>query len=881
MMPRRDRTLASTFSGRHKATPDVLEASLKAQFKTLANSNAYTIGPFMPGGKLSDLAAFGARNSAAVGFLLQRIFYDAFLSSNDIHFAGMQEMCAAFRESQYTLLVQIKVSNTKTLTASFDSDTKFVQKKEGGSTTKSYTQSTGYGVEFDCVVEWTLRPATADAGPKYEAKWKDRVVVEPKKSQPFPLNVATPDPAEFNIGEVLNLLHAHESRDCADLGIPESAGTFPRRNPRVQAIEAALQECKRLADFHLGFLGKWFAGAVTRNSRLDLPWSLSRWERNNVDHGSIPGPAEVFGTDLAQALREHHEKEQELRIVGLGAAADLLQTLTLLRSYSAHFLACYESIDHVMVRSFLQGIGAHNAMLFAEFKSLDGLLMKIGKHQMQRAGLKTKAVCLRTPGCSLNLKIELPEKRGYFQPLEALPCVDDEHKGMLCFDGATEDGVPTVGTSTRYVFMVPVESAILDASSEAERPRLRVDGFTAFENLPVMVTIGSPDGAKTYVRTAFLFVDMWCLRYALSVSFIPSNAAFAEATAALPPEMADFASAIRGMDVATSGFCMEIVELRGALADAIGVEEDDLAGDTAWLNELVMLMRGGASLQGLSKKSRKRSSEAQEGFVDVGTKPAAHDLAKIKEATQGLYDRMIAQGQVDHYAPPPPPEPEPEPEEDDSSHVVFRSCGASDDSSAFRGLGAAAPAPAAPAAPAPAPAPAPAAPAAEPMSVDASNVGSAAPGEGAHDAAVDELAGEVDAKLKTKDVGVNFMQRMLDALGTITEPKAAVGAKIEAPDPVQHILFAKAKCPDGVKTNDKIAAPESAYASCPDLDASTASIVELLSNCTAPIRTERMTLFGIGAAWDSNVLTGLMSGSRDPSKVQLEIAQAVAPMQQA
>ena len=164
------------------------------------------------------------------------------------------------------------------------------------------------------------------------------------------------------------------------------------------------------------------------------------------------------------------------------------------------------------------------------------------------------------------------------------------------------------------------------------------------------------------------------------------------------------------------------------------------------------------------------------------------------------------------------------------------------------------------------------------MSVDSNNVGNAASGG---DAAVDELAGEVDAKLKTKDVGTNFMQRMLDALGTITEPKAAVGAKIEAPDPVQHCLFAKAKCPDGVKTNDKIAAPESAYASCPDLDASTASIVELLSNCTAPIRTERMTLFGIGAAWDSNVLTGLMSGSRDPSKVQLEIAQAVAPMQQA
>ena len=873
MMPRRDRNLVSAFSTRHKATPPVLEASLKDQLKRLSESNAYTIGPFMPGGKLSDLAAFGARNSAAAGFLLHRTFHDAFLCSNDIAFVGMEEMCAAFRKSTYTLLVQIKVSNTRTLTASFDSDTKFVQKKEGGSTTKSYTQSTGYGVEFDCVVEWTLRPATADAGPKYEAKWKDHVHVEPKKSQHFPFNIVTPDPAEFNIGEVLNLLHTRESRDCADLGIPESGATFPRRNPRVVAIEAALQECKRLTDYHMAFLSKWFAGATTRNSRLDLPWSLSRWERNKNAIDPV-GPAEVFGADLAQVLREHHEKEHDLRIVGLGASADLLQTLTLLRSYCAHFLACYESIDHVMVRSFLQGIGAHNAMLFEEYKSLDGLLMKIGKHQMQRAGLKTKTVGARTPGCSLTVNIELPEKRGYFQPLEALPCVDNEHLGMLCFDGATEDGIPTVGTSTRYVFQIPVESAILEASSEQERPRLRIDGFTGFENKPVVVAIGSPDGAKSYVRTAFLFVDMWYLRYSLSLSFIPSNAAFDEATAALPPEMADFASAIRAMDVATSGFCVEIVELSGALADAIGVGEDDLAGDSAWLKQLVMLMRGGASLQSISKKSRKRPSAAQEGFVDVGTKLTAHELAQIKAATQGLYDRMIAQGKVDHYVPQAAPEPEDDEEEDDSSHTVYRSCGSSDESAAFRGLGADAPAPAAPAAPAPA---------AEPMSVDSNNgvgVGNAAPGEGG-DPAVDELAGEVDAKLKTKDVGVNFMQRMLDRLSKISQPKAAVGAKIEVPDPRSHILFAKAKCPDGETTNDKAAPPESEWAPRPDLDGSTASIVELLSNCTAPIRTERVTLFGIGAAWDSDVLTGLMSGSRDPSKVQLEIAQAIAPMQAA
>ena len=838
----------------------------------------------MPGGKLSDLAAFGARNSAAAGFLLHRTFYDAFLCSNDTAFVGMQEMCAAFRKSTYTLLVEIKVSNTKTLTASFDSDIKLVQKKEGGSTTKTYTQSTGYGVEFDCEVKWKLMPATADAGPKYEAKWKDHVHVEPKKSQHFPFNIVTPDPAEFNIGDVLNLLHAHESRDCADLGIPESGATFPRRNPRVQAIEAALQECKRLADYHMAFLSKWFAGATTRNSRLDLPWSLSRWERNK-DAIDPVGPAEVFGADLAQVLREHHEKEHDLRIVGLGASADLLQTLTLLRSYCAHFLACYESIDHVMVRSFLQGVGAHNAMLFEEYKSLDGLLMKIGKHQMQCAGLKTKAVGVRTPGCSLSIKIELPDKPGYRQTLEGLPCVDDEHAGMLCFDGATEDGIPTVGTSTRYVSQIPVESAILEASSEAQRPTLWLEGRAAFENLPVVAVLGSPDGAKTYVRTAFLFVDMWCLRYALSVSFIPSNAAFDEATAALPPEMASFASAIRAMDVATSGFCVEIVELRGALADAIGIGEDDLAGDSAWLKQLVALMRGGASLQSISKKSRKRSSEAQEGFVDVGTKPTAHELAQIKAATQGLYDRMIAQGKVDHYEPPPDKEPEndDEQEEDDSSHTVYRSCGSGNEPAAFRSLGR------------------------ERRARRARRARTRARGARggrgrAHERRLEQRRrqrragrgrrGRRPRRRRARRRGGREAQdqgrgRQLHAAHARRAPqdqRAQGGRRREdrgAGSGEAHPLR-KGQVPRRREDQRQgRGARVGVHEPCPDLDGSTASIVELLSNCTAPIRTERFTLFLLGAAWDSNLLTGLMSGSRDPSKVQLEIAQAIAPMQQA
>ena len=865
MMPRRDSNLRSTFSGAHKLTTNTLEAALNKHMRVLSTSNAYTIGPFLPGGTLEDLAAFGARNSAAAGFLLHHVFHDIFISSNYTPFVGMDEMCACFRECTYTLLVSYEVSHVETLQASFDSDVSVVVTKSGGGSTRTHTQFTGYGTKFNLVTKWVLKPPTVADGPTFEFKWHDTVVVEPKRTQRFPITVEPPAAQEFNIGPLLSLLHARTAVACNDLGIPESSGTFPRRNPRVQEIEAALEQVARLVDWHTRFLSSWFAGAVTRNSKLDMPWSLCCWKRNE-DAEMLPGPADIFGADLATALREHHQDERDLRVIGLGASADLLQSLLLMRSYAAHFVECYAGIDHVMVRCFLQGIGAHNAVLFEQSKSLDALLMKIGKHQMKCAGIKTKAVGMRSPGCSIRLKIELAEQRGYFQPLEALPCVDDAHEGRLCFDGASDEGIPTEGTSTRYVFTVPAESTM----AVEDRPQIVIEGKTLFENVPVMLVIGQPDGAKTVVRAAFLFVDMWCMRQTVGVSFIPSNKAFADAVAVLPPEMADFASAIRSMDVATSGLCLEIVELRGALADAIGVQEDDLAGDSSWMRQLILLMRGGASLQSLSKKTHKKKRVAHD-FVEVDSEAAApaYDLAKIKAASQKLYDAMIAQGKVDHYKEPEPdPEPEPEPEDDG---MVYRSCGSSEPSQ-YRSLSAAP----APAASAPAPAAAPP----QPMAVDSNNTGNAAP-DNVGDGSVDALAGDVEEKLQTKDVGVNFMQRMLDALDHIPEPMAAVGAKIELTDPVTHCLFAKGKCPDGVSTNDQAPPPLSDFKPRADLDASTDSLVELLSNCTKPIPTQRMTLFGVGCIWESNALTALMSGGRDPSKVQLEIAQAIAPMQAA
>jgi len=835
----RDRALDSTFSSCvHKATPAVLEASLKKQMTILANTDGIKIKPFLPGGTLDELSKFGARNTAALGFLMHKVVHDILASSDNFahDIDAMGDMCNNFRASLYTLRAFHEVGEITELTAKFKSDTSTVFTNSGAQTTKVFSESTGYGVAFPYKTVWQLKPADSNL-PTYTFIWNDHAEIPPKKHQNDPITVNVPPATEFDIGAILNLLSSSEQVSATDMGIPENGREFPRRNHRVQAIEAALGEAKQLCDWHVAFLLHYFPNSASQNTKLAIPWSLVALKR---DSESLPNADDnALGTELAAVLRDHHQEESE-HIMRLGPVSELLQLLVLMRTYATHFVACYEGIDHVMVRCFLEGIGAQNARMFKEHQSLDNLLMNIGKHQMTRAGIPVKAVGMRSPGCSIKFKVEMA---GYFRELEGLPSVDSEHSGQLCFPDSPDDGIATEGTSTRFVVILPVESTML---VEDSGPKIRVEGFSAYDNMPVMLVIGTPEGAKTRVRAAFLFLDMLCMRQTLEVSFIPSNKAFVEATAALPKEMADFASAIREMDVTTSGFCIEIVELRPALAEAIGVKESDLIGDSKWLRQLVHIMRGGASLQSLSRVKRAAPSD----YVDVKDGTPAYDLEKIRAASQELYDNMIEQGKKDHS------------EELPTAHESNISMHYRPLTPCYRSLASEPYDPPAGAPQPPTPQPAP---------------GNAVPSSDT-DTSVDTLLGEFAEGCKTKDDGTKFMKHMLDAMNSLPDPKVAVGIKIGLLDPVKNCLFATGKCPDGVRTVDMQPPAEQDYKARSDLDASTGSLVELLSHCTTPARTQRVVVFGVGCHYESNVLQELMSGERDPTKLYVEIAKKIQAM---
>lgn len=810
----------------HKATPAILEKSLQKAMRILRSGDSQTIQEFLPGGTLADLVAFAERNTVAVGYLMYQILNTIIgraSSTNDGKTDVDYDPCDL---QEYDVLeVAWEIAEYKALTKTFPTGPSVVRTGTHG-TTQTQVHHIGHGAAFTLKVRWTFRGGTEARAPLV-LNFEERITTAPESHKQTKLKIEAPAAEEFDIASLLRIV---SDAPCTGVRLsPDAtAATYPRHNKRVQAIEKALGAVRRLVDLHANFLGPLDPVAVSREvSKIEMPWSLCRETLPSADKEGMQ-----LDALLARALEKFHENQFDLLAVG-DSVRGLVQVLVLLKGYSAHFTSCYEAIDHVMVRAFLEGIGPHNATPIARGQPLDSLLMKIGKFQMERKGMPLKDAVLTTPGCSLCVQLKLPGT-DHFQRLQGIGCVDKAFAGTLCFGGG--GGIPTEGTSTRLLFLLSAESP------PSAPPQLRVEGVSDFENVPVMAIIGTPDGTETKVKVATLLVNGKCLRYVLQLGFIPSNKAFADAVAVLPPEMADFASAIRECDVAESGLDLQLIDVRGPLADAIGIKESDLMGDPEWCAQLVNLMRGGASLQCLSQVPRTRPRP----IGTEATEPAPYCLTMLKDRTKALWDRLRAEGKVDYATCAP----------------AYHSCGLEDDDGPhveFRGLCGAASHPNDP--------------------PSAGNVGGAVgDGDGGGDAAVASLTNEV-GEMRTTTTDKNFMKRVMHALEALPDPKAVLGAKIELPAPLAHCTFAKCRFPDEVHSRVKLPPDASAYQCDDHLDSSTDTFLTLLRNCTAPIVTQRITLFGVGCVWTSDVLVALMTGARDPSKLQLDVALALAPLQ--
>ena len=144
------------------------------------------------------------------------------------------------------------------------------------------------------------------------------------------------------------------------------------------------------------------------------------------------------------------------------------------------------------------------------------------------------------------------------------------------------------------------------------------------------------------------------------------------------------------------------------------------------------------------------------------------------------------------------------------------------------------------------------------------------------DAAVDALCDPMKNMATDRD----FMKKVMGTLDTLPEPEAIMGAKLAMPNLQASCLFADNIHPKE-RGGDVKGPEESAYKARANFNSSSDALINLLTSYGQSIPTTRFTVFGCFARWEKGVLTGLMSGSRDPSKLMHEVASKLRPLQAA
>ena len=817
----------------------------------LLADGASTCLPYFEGGSLENLSTYAQRNSAVTGFTLGALFHRILGFASTAN-QGIKLYAQLPRRS--LVKVSFRTANIEQLKQTFRSTRRTVVESSSSGTTKIGSEWEGFGIAFDLDIRWTFYN---HANESRDEHFVARIRVEPKAEQRSPIPLSTPPDTEFNLGAVIDLMHSFTriegnnrsniestTHPCmqpwADL-TPEQRANFPRHNPAVEKLEAALKEMARFVDMHTCFLLPFLPGLRSRGTQIAIPWSLVLPVNDQPDllmDETLSGILSTFLRGQGESMLGHQTP-----------VGNLCQWLVLLKTCAVHFGDCFESIDEFMVRAFFKGIGKHHEVVFEQGLSLDQMLRSIGYHQMDRSGMRLAEINKTYSGCSIGLEMRFNPDAPW-ERVVALPNEQPKFRGELVFGGIGCEGLQVHGHATRYLFVLPTE-----AGGEA-LPQFRLVGSTQFANIPIAVILGTPDGSKTNAGGSaggiFLFVDGMNFHLALDVAALPSNKAFAKSVSALPPEFASFASAIRACDMANSGIDVHVVQLRPMLAHACGIPVVELSGQREFEGELINLMRAGVSLEALSQRVNPDSEwEEVDSPSGAAGSPTPYNMDLLKRELTQLAKEVYARGAVDNPPPPPPPQVVHQ-RRRDYAEPVFRSLGAGggdseDEEPGFTACGAD------DAQPADAPA--------EATSTDA---------------AVDALCDPMKNMATDRD----FMKKVMGTLDTLPEPEAIMGAKLAMPNLQASCLFADNIHPKE-RGGDVKGPEESAYKARANFNSSSDALINLLTSYGQSIPTTRFTVFGCFARWEKGVLTGLMSGSRDPSKLMHEVASKLRPLQAA
>jgi len=356
--------------------------------------------------------------------------------------------------------------------------------------------------------------------------------------------------------------------------------------------------------------------------------------RTLVDGGEEPGcrassakkplvDARVF-TSL-----DAFDADQKTKFVHLGQISVLLQHLSLLKVYLCHFDECFDLIEEQQVQAFLSGIGKVNGALFERQQSIDALLLRVALFKASKCGVKLFCCSDSFTASSFRLEGRLPEQTSFstMHAVESRCTITAMDGHVIKFGGMGDAGVKIAGNLIRRVVVLPTDRLA------TRLPVLQLSAGALYGK-PVLVSIGAMGGNASTGKKLFLLGDGMQVTLALTAAAIPSNESFQKSLSLVPKGMREFMDDIRAADLSESGLCIDVIEMRPLLANALGIKEEDLVGRRDKEQQLLHLIKAGASLS------------AVKATIEEGE---AYDLDSVFEQLDKFEADVYAQGELDQF----------------------------------------------------------------------------------------------------------------------------------------------------------------------------------------------------------------------------------------
>ena len=465
-----------------------------------------------------------------------------------------------------------------------------------------------HGMTFDATVTWKLKRgghAIRDA-----ITWTQAVTKEATRHSE--LTPPLGDTREFEVGALMHMMHDDVSTSEDTLRVGESNFLYPRNNKSVDSIMAASTNAKQLIDFMTSFLAA-HAKVTDIFGRVTVPWSVHtmlapegvaaiqdaieecevKLEANDDESGAAPAKKPLVEAG-AFALFDAFHCDQKSKFLQLGQISMLLQHMSLLKVYLCHFDECFELIEEQQVQAFLSGIGKVNGALFHQHRSIDALLLNVALYKAHKSGVKLFCCSDAFTASSLRLEGRLPEQSSFstMHAVESRSTITPADNHVIKFGGMGDTGIRVAGKLIRRAFILPTER------SGRRLPALQLS-LGALYGKPVLVCIGAMGGSASTGKKVFLLGDGMQVTFALTAAAIPSNASFQKSLSLVPKGMRDLMDDIRAADLSESGLCIDVIEMRPLLANALGIKEEDLVGRRDKEQQLLNLVKAGASLSAI------------------------------------------------------------------------------------------------------------------------------------------------------------------------------------------------------------------------------------------------------------------------------------------